>query len=97
MLTEQEITQIAQDHIDKSGKKSGIKLSLFKEATIKKSYGMIFFYVSKEFYVTRDEKYNTLVGNVPFLVKNVDGEIIEFGSGNTIEYYIQEYEAGRYC
>ncbi len=32
-----------------------------------------------------------------FLVKNVDGEIIESGSGNTIEYYIQEYEAGRYC
>ncbi|MBL7882281.1 MAG: hypothetical protein JNN23_20780 [Chryseobacterium gambrini] len=61
MLTEQEIIQIAQDHIDKSGKKSGIKLSLFKEATIKKSYGMIFFYVSKEFYDTRDEKYNTLV------------------------------------
>ncbi len=30
---------------------------------------MIFFYVSKEFYDTRDEKYNTLVGNVPFLVK----------------------------
>lgn len=97
MLTEQEIIQIAQDHIDKSGKKSGIKLSLFKEATVKKSYGMIFFYVSKEFYDPRDEKYNTLVGNVPFLVKNVDGEIIEFGSGNTIEYYIQEYEAGRYC
>lgn len=97
MLTEQEITKIAQDHIDKSGKKSEIKLSLFKEATIKKSYRMIFFYVSKEFYDTRDEKYNTLVGNVPFLVKNVDGEIIEFGSGNTIEYYIQEYEAGRYC
>jgi len=36
MLTEQEITQIAQDDIDKSGIKSGIKLSLFKESTIKK-------------------------------------------------------------
>lgn len=36
MLTEQEITRIAQDHIDKSSEKSGIKLSLFKEAAIKK-------------------------------------------------------------
>jgi hypothetical protein len=97
LLTEQEIDRIAQNHIDKSTKKSWIKLSLFKEATIKKNYGMIFFYVSKKFYETRDEKYNTLLGNVPFLVKNIDGEIIEFGSGNTIEYYIQEYEAGRYC
>lgn len=96
MLTEQEITKIAQNHIDKYGKESGIRLSLFKEATIKKTYGMIFFYVSKKFYDTRDEKYNTLIGNVPFLVKNTNGEIIEFGSGNTIEYYIQEYEAGRY-
>lgn len=36
MLTEWVITRIAQDHIYKSGKKSGIKFSLFKEATIKK-------------------------------------------------------------
>ncbi|NPA08744.1 MAG: hypothetical protein GXO46_07145 [Chlorobi bacterium] len=42
MLTEQEINRIAEDHIDKSGKKPGIKLSLFKEATTKKNYGMIF-------------------------------------------------------
>ncbi|WP_052248523.1 hypothetical protein [Chryseobacterium taiwanense] len=97
MLTEQQITTIAQNHIDKYGKESGIRLSLFKEATIKKTYGIIFFYVSKKFYDTGNEKYNTLLGNVPFLVKNNDGEIIEFGSGNTIEYYIQEYEAGRYA
>jgi hypothetical protein len=51
MLTEQEITQIAQDHIDKSGKNPGLSFSLFKEATIKKSYGMIFFYVSKNFMI----------------------------------------------
>lgn len=35
-LTEQEISRIAQDDIDKSGIKSGIKFSLFKEAAIKK-------------------------------------------------------------
>lgn len=30
MLTEQKIIQIAQNHIDKSSEKSGIKFSLFK-------------------------------------------------------------------
>lgn len=36
MLTEQVINRIAEDHIGKSSEKSGIKLSLFKESTIKK-------------------------------------------------------------
>ncbi|MFZ4929271.1 hypothetical protein [Chryseobacterium sp. Mn2064] len=63
---------------------------------IRKPYGMVFYYVRREFYETRDEQYNTLLGNVPFLVENETGKIVPFGSARSIDYYLEEYEAGRW-
>lgn len=95
MLTEQEVIEIANNHIKMFEGEVG-ELVAPKEAMIKKNYGIYFRYVLKIYYEMRDERYNTLLGNAPFLVKNNDGKIIEFGTLGNLDYYIKEYEAGRY-
>lgn len=95
MLTEEKIIEIANNHIKMFESEVG-ELIAPKEAMIKKSYGIYFRYVLKIYYETKNEKYNTLLGNAPFLVQNKDGKIIEFGTFRSLDYYIQEYEAGRY-
>ncbi|WP_165590516.1 hypothetical protein [Chryseobacterium aquaticum] len=39
---------------------------------------------------------NTLLGNTPFLVENKVGKIVVFGSSRGLDYYIEEYEGGRW-
>lgn len=96
MLSENEILEKALKYIKEIEVLSQIETVLLKEFTIKKAYGSIFFYTSKKYYETRDEKFNTLAGGGPFLVEKKTGKIVQFGSRETEEYYIQEYEAGRY-
>ncbi len=75
--------------------KIGEPLILPQELMIKKNYGIYFIYHSKRYWETKywEEK---LIGNAPFLVESNTGKIIEFGTARGIDYYIQEYEAGRY-
>ena len=96
MLSEKEIMLIAQNFINKIEKRSKIETVLVKEATIRKNYGIIFFYTSKKYYESRNENDNTLAGGGPFLIDNTTGEIIQFGSYYDENYYIKEYEAGRW-
>lgn len=96
MLSEKEILQIAEKYVKQIEEESKLSLIIATEYTIKKKYGHIYFYTDKKYYETKDEKYNTLAGGGPFLVENETGKVIQFGSSQTEEYYIQEYEAGRY-
>ncbi|MBB4805807.1 hypothetical protein HNP38_001079 [Chryseobacterium defluvii] len=96
MFQESEIIKIAKNYVKERSKKSNIDMTIVTEHTICKPYGMIFSYVRREYYETKDEQYNTLLGNVPFLVESKTGKIIPFGSSRSIEYYLQEYEAGRW-
>lgn len=96
MLQEQEIIQIAENYVKERSEKSNIEMTIWSDNIIQKPYGMVFHYVRKEYYETRDEQYNTLLGNVPFLVENKTGKIVPFGSARSLEYYLQEYEAGRW-
>ena len=96
MLTEKEINAIAENYIKEIEEETHLELSIIKENTISKSYGTIFFYTSRKYYKTKDEKYNTLAGNAPFLVENTAGRIVIFGTGQPLEFYFQEYEEGRW-
>ncbi|WP_312392087.1 hypothetical protein [Chryseobacterium sp.] len=96
MLSENEILEIALKYIEQIEQISQIETVLLKDFTIKKTYGNIFFYTSKKYYETQDEKYNTLAGGGPFLIENKSGKIIQFGSRETEDYYIKEYEEGRW-
>ena len=96
MLTETEVIQIAKDYVQERSLKSGYDLVILDNAEIKKPYGIIFRYNTKKFNQTRDFNDKTLIGNTPFLVENKNGNIVVFGSSKELDYYIQEYEAGRY-
>ncbi|MGU3376647.1 hypothetical protein [Chryseobacterium sp. M5A1_1a] len=96
MLTEQEVIQISKNHVKERSEKSGLDLIILEDRYIKKPYGIIFFYNTKKFNDTRNDDDNTLMGNAPFVVQNNNGKIVLFGTGRELEYYIQEYEAGRW-
>ncbi|WP_449399886.1 hypothetical protein [Chryseobacterium wanjuense] len=96
MLTEQEVIEIAKNYVKERKEKSGLDLVILDNEVIKKTYGMIFFYNTRKYNETRNDDDNTLLGNAPFLVENKTGNIVVFGTGKSEEYYIQEYEAGRF-
>jgi len=96
MLTEQEVIEIAKNYVKERKEKSGLDLVILDNEAIKKPYGIIFFYNTKKYNDTRNDDDNTLLGNAPFLVENKTGNILVFGTSRSDEYYIQEYEAGRW-
>ncbi|KAA0127926.1 hypothetical protein FY557_11000 [Chryseobacterium sp. SN22] len=96
MLTEQQVIEIAKNYVKQRKEKSGLDLVILDNEAIKKPYGIIFFYNTKKYNDTRNDDYNTLLGNAPFLVENKTGNIVVFGTSKSEEYYIQEYEAGRF-
>lgn len=95
MLTQKQIVGIAKNHIKELEKKTKIELVIGYEETIIKPYGNIYFYTSKKFVKTGDFKY-AIAGNAPFLIENQTGNVISFGTAKSDEYYINEYEAGRW-
>lgn len=95
MLSEKELLEKAEIYIKEIENESKIPLVLGYDITIKKDYGSIFFYTSKQFLETGDFKY-AVAGNAPFLIEKKTGNIIEFGTSEPYEYYMSEYEAGRW-
>ncbi|GEN78148.1 hypothetical protein [Chryseobacterium hagamense] len=67
MLTDQEMLKIAEKFIRRKVHES-IEPIILHEETIKKPYGNIYYYQSKEFLMTRDFNKH-LAGNAPFLVE----------------------------
>ncbi|SFN64361.1 hypothetical protein SAMN05421594_3612 [Chryseobacterium oleae] len=95
MLTKNEVKKIAESYMLSLQEETKIELLLLNEETISKMYGDIFFYTSKKLFETNDDKY-AIAGNAPFLVENKTGNIIVFGTAHMEDYYIKEYEAGRW-
>lgn len=93
MLTEQEILTIAEAYVASIEEKMGEELIIGHEFTIRKPYGNIFFYNSKKFIDTENDKY-AIAGNSPFLVENKQAVVYVFGTSQDIDYYIKEYESG---
>ncbi|MDR6515206.1 hypothetical protein [Chryseobacterium camelliae] len=96
MLTEQQVIEIAKNYVKERKEKSGLDLVILDNEAIKKPYGIIFFYNTKKYNDNRNDDDNTLLGNAPFLVENKTGKIIIFGSSQGLDYYVEEYEAGRW-
>lgn len=60
---------------------------------LKKKYGNIYFYNSKEYVLTGDFN-KSLMGNAPFLVENKTGRVVNFSTSTILEKEIQSYEKG---
>ena len=95
MLTDKEMEAIAKKYIDTEAEETNLDLVLFLKHTIKKPYGNVYRYNSKKFIEEKDYDY-ALIGNGPFLVENSMGKIVQFGTGKTLEYFLTEYEEGRW-
>jgi len=56
-------------------------------------FGWMFFYNSREFLETGDDRYS-LVGNAPFIVEKTVGRLYVTGTAHDVEHYVQEYRRG---
>lgn len=87
MLTDNKMLEIANKYVGQIGQEINIELIILSEF-IKKSYGNVYGYVAK------DSTKHRLAGNGPFLVKNDTGIVIQFGTSDDVEYYLNGYENG---
>ena len=98
MLTFDDATNIAKNHIDDVSNSfdqatldTNGRLIVLTSKTISKQYGWIFFYATEKFAETKDRKY-ALIGAGPILVMKKDGELHQFGSGKTLEEWLNPFE-----
>lgn len=90
MLLEEDILKIAKTYMKDQCKNVNYEVEIAKEEIIKKPYGMIMYFRPKNYHE------HILLGNAPFLIENKTGKIIVFGTSQETDYYIKEYEAGRW-
>ncbi len=93
MLTDKEMLQIAERYLKKRGEFGGSEIEVVIDDIIKKSYGNIYHYNSKEYLLTGNFN-KSLVGNAPFLVEKETGRVVGFGTAGSLEDYIKSYEEG---
>lgn len=91
MLTDQEMLGIAEHYM--LFESNNIELKLIYSNIIKKPYGNIFSYDSKKHIETGDFKYH-IPGSAPFLVEKKTGRVVNFGTAQTLEFYLDAYEKG---
>ena len=93
MLTDKELLQIAERYLKRKGERGdeNIEVMIYTNDIIKKPYGNIYFYNSKEFILTGNFN-KSLMGNAPFLVEKEAGRVVRFGTAAKLEDYIKSYE-----
>lgn len=91
MLTDKEMLIIAKKFIRIMVDES-IEPMLYDDI-IKKPYGNIYFFNSKEAILTGNDS-KSLVGAGPFLVENKAGRVVAFGTSGILERQLKAYENG---
>ncbi|VXC31297.1 MULTISPECIES: hypothetical protein [Chryseobacterium] len=95
MLAEQEVIAIAKNYVLERSQNWELELAIAEEYSIQNNSGIIFYFNSKKYVEDKIEKAK-LIGCSPFLVENNTGKVIVFGTNRSIDYYIKEYEEGRW-
>lgn len=88
MITRHDAETIAATHVASymehcSGMRFGLAVN--PDATIEYDFGWVFFYNS-----TSPERH-PIAGNAPFIVERTSGAIVETGTANSLDYYIENY------
>ncbi len=86
--TRAEAHAIAEDHLRGMG--SNEPLALLDMATQEHAWGWIFFYSSRRFVETLDDRYG-LVGNGSLLIERGTGRVWPLGTAHGVEHYIDNY------
>ncbi|MDR2237386.1 MAG: YrhB domain-containing protein [Chryseobacterium sp.] len=93
MLTDKDMLAIAERYLKKKENGKDIEIIIYPDGIMKKSYGNIYHYNSKEYILTGNFN-KSLVGNAPFLVEKKTGRVVNFGTAAGLEDYIKSYEDG---
>lgn len=91
MLTDKEMLKIAERFIRRIVNKN-IEPMLYEDI-IKKPYGNIYSFDSKEYILTGNFN-KSLMGGGPFLVEKKSGRVVGFGTAGILENEIEAYENG---
>lgn len=91
MLTDKEMLTTAEKFLKKIG--NGIEILIEHDETIKKPYGNVYRYNSKE-YIQTGNFNKSLVGNGPILVEKEKGRVVNLGTANNLEDELKAYENG---
>lgn len=67
-----------------------LELGLVEEATIEGDFGWVFFWTSRAYLETEDDRY-ALIGNAPILISRRDGSLHETGTAYPIEVFIENF------
>ncbi len=95
MLSNIEVINVAKNYVANISQDWELELAIAEEYSIQNKYGIIFYFNSKKYVEDKIEKAK-LIGCSPFLVENNTGKIVVFGTNRSIDYYIKEYEEGRW-
>ncbi len=68
-----------------------LELGLVEEATIEGDFGWVFFWTTRAYLETEDDRY-ALVGNAPILISRRDGSLHLAGTAYPIEVFIKNFK-----
>ena len=68
-----------------------LELGLVEEATIEGDFGWVFFWTTRAYLETEDDRY-ALVGNAPILISRRDGSLHLTGAAYPIEVFIENFK-----
>jgi hypothetical protein len=91
MKTSEQMLEIAKKYVTFLQNEAGLEKIILNDITAVKLYGNIYHFTSKRYLETNEFKY-AIVGNAPFLVEKDTGRIVTFGTANTLEQDLYEYE-----
>jgi immunity protein 35 of polymorphic toxin system len=94
MIEKDAAMDLARAHLAKLVPSNDKEIVLLENQTIEKSFGWVFFYNTKE-YIENGDFRDALLGNAPLIVNRHDGSVHETGTGEPVEFYIEEYERQR--
>jgi hypothetical protein len=94
MITREQARQNVVERLSLSfwrGGGKGDSLVVLDKATIEKPWGWVFFYTSRLWQETGDDRY-LIGGNAPFIVERESGRMLVLGTALPLEHYIAFYE-----
>jgi hypothetical protein len=89
-MNKQDAARVALEYVE-SRRDDKLQLQILEEHTIRKPYGWIFFYQSKDYFSKPIT--HLLCGNGPILVLD-DGKIVQLPTAIPVDEAIRRYEAG---
>jgi hypothetical protein len=87
-LTKAEARQLALNYIQSGSR----EVVLLDDKTMEKSFGWVFFFNSKRYVETGDDRY-ALYGNGPIVVTKADGQVHQIGTAFPLDHYLRRFES----